>query len=130
MEFVFAVAIGGGDFARDLILAMLPVVLDGMRSKSVVLRAFAWNFTRALGVLDPTSDIAKAVVEQMEGQSGFVELFGALNTVIHTPFGGKLPRRRGGQARLALSPQQRFEIMRTASNSSVVWAFVVNPSIL
>jgi hypothetical protein len=122
-EFVFAVVQSSGDFARDLILTMIPVVIDGMRSKSVILRAFAWNFQHALGDLDPQSEISQAVAQQMREQPEFMELFGALDTVIHTPFGGALPpegAQMSDQTRVFITPQQLLEIVRSAYNRSVL----------
>jgi hypothetical protein len=109
-KFVFEIVRCGGDFVRDLILEILPVVVDGMKSESVILRAFAWNFQKSLEGIDPESEIGKVVRREMEKQPEFEELFRKLDVIVQTPFGGELPQENGQmgeQARLMMMNSQK-----------------------
>jgi hypothetical protein len=110
-EFVLAIGKTGGKFARELVTEMLTMVVEGMKSESVILRAFAWNFQTAITELGPETQMAQIAVGRIRDETDFVEEWERLDAVIHEPFGGEVPP-DSDVSRSVLTPQQVLEVLR------------------
>jgi hypothetical protein len=114
-EFVSVLMTVNSQFAREVVLAILPVVADAMRSDSVILRAFAWNFRKMIEKLNPRFEIVRFTLEKMQEEPGFAKNFEDLDTLIQTPFGGELPTHNppvADPSRSMFTPQQLIELLR------------------